>query len=329
MKVFFTDFWVGLDQTNNFLYNALSKKYSLEIDKDNPDVLFFSCYGNHHLQYKNCIKVYYTGENDTPNFSWCDYAMGFDEIVFGDRYLRLPQYAIQPRFPELFREQSLSESLFNRRFCNFVYSNNDANPLRNAFFHYLSNYKRVDSGGRVENNIGGPVDNKLAFISNYKFTIAFENSAYPGYTTEKLVEPMICKSIPIYWGNPLVDNDFNVDAFVWIKDKDGFDSALEEIKYLDENKAAYLKKLSTPKLKNSRYQDTEGLILAFLGHIFEQTTESSKRRPGYGFTADHYSDFVLGLVNWDSIRYPEVKESSKKKDAIKRVKKVIKKVIKR
>lgn len=319
MRVYFTDFWVGLEQNNNFIFNALSKKYPLEIDKDNPDVLFFSCYGNHHLHYKKCIKVYYTGENDTPNFSWCDYAMGVDEIIFGDRYLRLPQYAIQPRFPELFKEQVITDSLFNRDFCNFVYSNNGADPLRIAFFHFLCKYKRVDSGGRVENNIGGPVKNKLDFISKYKFTLAFENSAYPGYTTEKLIEPMVCKSIPIYWGNPLVGNDFNEDAFVRINDAGDFDRALEEIKYLDNHKEAYLQKLSRPKLKNESYKDTDDLILSFLGHIFEQPTQSSKRRPEFGFTADFYNDFVLGLIDWEPLRYPQTKKPTKKSSTFKRV----------
>ena len=38
-------------------------------------------------------------------------------------------------------------------------------------------------------------------------TIAFENSSFPGYTTEKIFEPMLEGSIPIYWGNPRVDED--------------------------------------------------------------------------------------------------------------------------
>jgi glyoxylate carboligase len=53
------------------------------------------------------------------------------------------------------------------------------------------------------NNIGYIVDNKRQFQSEYKFSIAFENNAhrpqYPGYTTEKIMEPMTVNSIPIYW----------------------------------------------------------------------------------------------------------------------------------
>ena len=64
------------------------------------------------------------------------------------------------------------------------------------------------------NNVGGPVKNKIDFIMDHKFTIAFENSSYPGYTTEKIFEPMLVNSIPLYWGNPLVDRDFNTKSFL-------------------------------------------------------------------------------------------------------------------
>ena len=71
------------------------------------------------------------------------------------------------------------------------------------FFVKLSKYKQVDSGGRTLNNIGGPVEDKMEFIKDYRFVISFENAEYPGYTTEKIIQPMFVDSIPIYWGNPL------------------------------------------------------------------------------------------------------------------------------
>lgn len=277
MKIYFTDFWVGLKQTDNFIYNALCKHYFLEIDSEKPEVLFFSCYGNNHMRYENCVKVFYTGENITPNFSWCDYAIGFDYLDFGDRYLRIPQYAIQPNFSNLYQEREYNVDLFNRKFCNFVYSNNEAIPLRNIFFQELCKYKQVDSGGRVMNNIGGLVDDKLEFISKYKFTIAFENSAYPGYTTEKLVEPMISQSLPIYFGNPLVDRDFNPDAFVWVKDKFDIKRAIEEVIYLDMDIESYMRKLSNPPMRTTDFQDVDNLILTFIGHIFENKLDLSFR----------------------------------------------------
>lgn len=326
MKVYFVDFWVGLKQDDNFLFNALKKKYEIEIDENNPDVLFFSCYGNNHLRFRNCVKIYYTGENDVPNFTWCDYAMGFDYIEFGDRYMRLPEYAIQERYHELYEPRKLNDDLFERKFCNFVYSNNLADPLRNFFFHKLSEYKHVDSGGVVENNIGGRVSNKLKFISDYKFTIAFENSAYPGYTTEKLIEPMACNSLPIYYGNPMVNKDFQTDSFVWVKDSRDVERAIEEIKYLDNNKSAYMEKLSCGKIIGDEFFDVDGMICSFLGHVFENPLSESRRRARYGFTQDYYDDFVSGVLNWNELRNPK-SESAHKKSLIKKVVRKIKKTL--
>lgn len=297
MKIFFTDFWAGFDPCDNFIYNALIKHYSLEIDQESPDILFFSCYGSMHMQYQ-CIKVYYTGENDTPNFTWCDYAMGFDDsLSFGDRYLRLPLYAIQPRFIELFGIIRYEDYLSERKFCNYVYSNDRADPIRNLFFHQLNNYKRVDSGGQIENNIGDPVKDKLSFISDYKFTIAFENSVYPGYTTEKIVEPMISRSIPIYYGNPNVNLDFNPESFVWVKNADDIERAIQEIIFLDQNKEAYMSRLSAQKVLNDRYFSLDKLLCEFLGHIFEDPLGLSVRRPSYGFSRSFYNQFVRGEIS--------------------------------
>jgi hypothetical protein len=70
----------------------------------------------------------------------------------------------------------------------------------------------------------------LGFIKDYKFTIAFENSAVPGYTSEKLLEPILVKSIPVYFGNPLVYLDFEPGSFIKVDSRADFDRLL--MKYL-------------------------------------------------------------------------------------------------
>eukprot|EP00761_Pharyngomonas_kirbyi_P012338 gb/GECH01012365.1/.p1 GENE.gb/GECH01012365.1/~~gb/GECH01012365.1/.p1 ORF type:complete len:439 (+),score=90.72 gb/GECH01012365.1/:1-1317(+) len=46
---------------------------------------------------------------------------------------------------------------------------------------------------------------KIKIAETYKFTIAFENSNVPGYVTEKLFQPLVAGSVPIYMGAPDVD----------------------------------------------------------------------------------------------------------------------------
>ena len=55
---------------------------------------------------------------------------------------------------------------------------------------------------------------KHQFLSEYKFTIAFENYVYPGYQTEKLYDAMLCKSLPIYCGDPNIGEVFNTKSFL-------------------------------------------------------------------------------------------------------------------
>ena len=60
---------------------------------------------------------------------------------------------------------------------------------------------------------GGTIE-KLHFIKDYKFVISFENSSHEGYTTEKILEPLLANCIPIYWGDPKVNLDFNKNRFL-------------------------------------------------------------------------------------------------------------------
>ena len=59
-----------------------------------------------------------------------------------------------------------------------------------------------------------------------------------GYTTEKLIQPFMAGSIPIYYGNPLVAEEFNRNAFIDcnVFDND-FDAVIEEIKRIDNDSA--------------------------------------------------------------------------------------------
>jgi hypothetical protein len=282
IKIFFEDFWPNFDASNNFITKTLEKDYEIILD-ENPDYLFFSVYGYNHLKYRNCIKIFYSAENIEPDFNLCDYAIAFQFIEAGDRYLRYPLY-ITSGFEQLNKQPVDIERVLNRKFCNFVYSNNKwADPIRKRFFEKLSTYKRVDSGGKYLNNIGTPVINKLDFIKDYKFTIAFENSSLSGYTTEKIVEPMVVNSMPIYWGNPDIHLDFNKQSFVYVNDYATIEEAIEEVIRLDKNDEAYIQKLSIPWYNGDTYEQWETKFLSFLKNIFEQDYHRAKRTTDYGF----------------------------------------------
>ena len=284
IKIYFTDFWKGFDVNDNIFTRRLAPYYDLEVTPE-ADYLFYSFYGNKHLNYPDAIKIYFTGENDVPDFNFCDYGIGFQHITFEDRYLRFPLYLLYEEYAKLSTKKVLSSDLTNRKFCNFVYSNaNHSSPIREEFFCKLLKYKKVDSGGRLLNNIGGPVADKLEFIKDYKFTIAFENSSVSGYTTEKIMQPMTVNSLPIYWGSKSVDKDFNIKSFIDVQSFSSMEQAIEEIIRLDNDNEAYIKMLSEPwQTEEQRSIDWEGNLIKFLDNIFSQPKEEARRTTIYGF----------------------------------------------
>ncbi len=285
IKVNFVDFWAGHVPTEDVIYKLLSQRYDIELS-DKPDYLFCQRFGKQSLYYDGCIKIERIGENLVPDFNLFDYAIGCDFMEFGDRYLRVPMYAFNPLFKTLYGyAQPSPEKLLNREFCSFVVSNANGNSLRLDFFKRLSKYKKVASGGRLMNNIGMPngVPDKMAFISKYKFNIAFENSASPGYTTEKMIEPLSAFSVPIYWGNPLIEREFSKECFICVKDRNDVERAVEEIVSLDKDDDAYLKRCLAPRLVHEVQRNYDKLILDFLVGIIEQPKEKARRLNSRGF----------------------------------------------
>jgi hypothetical protein len=250
IKIKFTDFWplVEAGKQANPIHSILSKRFDLEI-ADEPDFVVYSCFGASFLKYQ-CVRIFYTGENVRPNFNECDYAVGFDYPI-SDKNYRLPLYALMNDFDKSLSPidiEAVSKS--KTRFCNFVYSNKRAKE-RIAFFRMLTQYKKVDSGGRVLNNMGYLVKDKAEFLKPYKFTIAFENSSHPGYTTEKIWEAKKADTVPIYWGNPLIDQDFNPKSFINCHEHRNFDEVIERIIEVDNSDELYKQYLAEPLFCNN------------------------------------------------------------------------------
>jgi hypothetical protein len=270
IKINFSDFWGGFDKTNNYFYNLLKEEFDVEIS-NNPDYLFFSVFGNQHQNYK-CVKIFYTGENVAPPLDYCQYSFSFDYLDDTRNY-RLPHYLLYDGYYELVNQKIIDESLSKRKFCNFVVSNGNCQE-RNNFFNQLSKYKKVDSGGRFMNNLGFAITDKRKFQSEYKFSISFENNAYrpqhPGYTTEKIMEPMTVNSIPLYWGNPLIGKEFNTNSFVNFYDFNKVDDMIDYIIELDKDNSKYLDLLKQPWFIEYNIPDNNKIdnIKSFLYKIF-------------------------------------------------------------
>ncbi|MES3005352.1 MAG: glycosyltransferase family 10 [Patescibacteria group bacterium] len=271
-----------------FLVTILKKYYEVELS-ENPDYLFYNESGYEHLKY-NCIKIFYTGENLHPNFNLCDYALGFDYMDFGDRYYRLPIYLVanfyrEAEITQVGNQDFTKQNIFTKEdlatkteFCSFVYSNYLGDVAREEFFNKLSSYKKVNAGGFYLNNIGERVANKLEFEMKHKFSIAFENSSREGYTTEKLPTALLARTIPIYWGNPEIQREFNEGRFINCHKYKDFNQVIERVKEIDTDDNLYLQIINKPITTSHDFEKVREGFELFLKNIIDQPLCDARRR---------------------------------------------------
>lgn len=239
--------------------------------QDNPDYVICCGFGKQYLDF-SCARIQFSGEDSWPDLNVFDYSIGFPLLQYGDRYLRLPLYAMRDSWAPALAKHTLPDRDFlaRKKFCNFVVSN-DFSAERNAFFEEFSARCPIDSGGSYRNNIGGPVADKLAFQRQYRFSIAYENSRDPGYVTEKIVDAFAAGTVPIYWGDPLIKQEFNPDSFVCADDYPDNAALIDAIEAIDRDQELFLcychAPILAPGCRAEQYRD-DRLCLEFLEHIF-------------------------------------------------------------
>lgn len=272
IKINFTDFWPGFAD-NNFLLKTLKEHFPVEIS-DNPDFLIYSVYSNKHLNFR-CKKIFYTAENILPDYRFCDYSIGFNYDEENSRHLRYPLYLFYGDINDLVKTRTFSkdELEYKNKFCCFVVSN-DKPTERSTFFKKLNDVKHVDSAGRAMNNMEGgwciPEGEKYNFLRSYQFNIAFENAASAGYTTEKIFEPMHSLTLPIYWGDPMIGNDFNTKSFIHVRDFKNEQFVVDCILEMQANRDLYVNKINEPFLHNNTVPNHLKVecLLTFFENIF-------------------------------------------------------------
>jgi hypothetical protein len=107
-------------------------------------------------------------------------------------------------------------------------------------------------------------------LKSYKFTIAFENTYQVGYTTEKLWQPFLANSIPIYCGDPNVTRDFNPKAFINCNDYDNFDDVIKRVIELDSDDELYMQMLRENPLNEPQRENSNDKIRKFLAVILKK-----------------------------------------------------------
>lgn len=245
---------------------------------------------------KECIKILISGEpNNLSNVE------GYDLLIdtkdeesmrpLNIPFVYIPFYAMAFYERKNHKENDLIINNKNKnnktKFCAFMY--NKCWSHRETFYDALSKYKKVDALGKCKQQV---IDGKCKNVNTdrhvyndnvtfydiavdkfkpYKFVLALENTSLNGYITEKIVNPMLSNSIPIYWGSDDVNIHFNSKSFININDFDSYDECVEYIKKVDNDDKLYNDILKEPWLINNKPNDyflPNNNAITQLKHIF-------------------------------------------------------------
>jgi hypothetical protein len=224
LKLGFTD---THDHLAAFFNHVLGMRYEVELDNDNPEFLIFGDrnFGNDNLNFdrKKVTKIFYTGENQRPDSYACDYAITFDHN-YSPWHYRLPlfviyMWALKHIHKTEYDKNSILKPKIKEKtdFCSFVVKN------------------------------GKPPEKKGDFLSTRKFNLCFESYSHPGYATEKILHAFLAGTVPIYWGSPTIEADFNQRAFINVHNFKDFEDAIEFIKRVDNDDNIYNFVVNQPK----------------------------------------------------------------------------------
>lgn len=274
IKVDLVNFWhepTPEAKESNSLLALLRTRFDLRIS-DDPELLFYSRFReqkNRHRTY-DCLKFFVTSECDRPRPHQADLSLSFDPD--SPINVRVPNWRFYfDNLRVIFAPFDVeAETAAKTHFCNFVYSNGKARR-RIRFFHLLSRYKPVQSGGRFMNNIGGAVGDKRAFQQMHKFSIAFENQSYPYYSTEKIVDAFAARTVPIYFGDPYITRDFNPASFINGHDFKSLKDLADYVREVDQNDDLYRQYLSAPPFNDgiARIEAIDANLFAAFKNLIE------------------------------------------------------------
>ena len=148
----------------------------------------------------------------------------------------------------------MDTSFEKKKFCLFI-SQNMLNPNKNIIVKMLSTLGQIDSLQQLaifypnlQNSNCHNGFELLKLFNQYKFIICFENSKTEGYITEKIFNVFLAKSIPIYDGDPKVNNFIHKGSYLPFDDK-----IMKKVEMLKDNKTLYNAIINKPKVKELDY----------------------------------------------------------------------------
>jgi hypothetical protein len=100
--------------------------------------------------------------------------------------------------------------------CSLIASQKHSLPGQHLRHVIAKLGKNIDLFGRGYQ----PIKDKSIALDDYAFSVVIENVQVPGYFTEKLIDCMLRKTVPVYWGDPQVAVHFDKSGVLELSEID-------------------------------------------------------------------------------------------------------------
>ena len=166
----------------------------------------------------------------------CQLSLRITEPYAVHRRHYLAMYALWPRFFRIFsRCRKLAKRLPNARALtltnSWITEPESVETEKSRHMSLIASARRQLAGHRLRHEISDwitetnqevtllgrahqPIEEKQEGLAPYRFSVVIENCREPGYFSEKLMDCLLCRTIPIYWGAPDVAEFFNAAGMV-------------------------------------------------------------------------------------------------------------------
>jgi GR25 family glycosyltransferase involved in LPS biosynthesis len=220
---------------------------------------------------KNIIIIQWTGEAGIvdPNFEFTDLLLGSntnDDIKNIYSFLSLTYLKCMLTFQPSLKTflSNTNERLFCTTSCSYF------SYPRYEVYDMINNYKLVDAFGNAfgKRLYGNYWDiDYIQCLSKYKFVICCENTYRDGYNTEKIINPILAGSIPIYWGADTVFNFVRKERILYLKHNcENLGEIIKQIVEIDNNDSLFKSIVAEQPFIYPSMEEVEQKINGTLNH---------------------------------------------------------------
>ena len=134
------------------------------------------------------------------------------------------------------------------KICSIIASSKNSAPGHKIRLDLLKNLKgNIDKFGFGFN----PIEKKEIGLSEYCFSFAIENCSEPGYYTEKILDCFLTGTVPIYWGDPIIENVFDKKGIIYYNELNYSDITTEKYNSMKESITNNFNIAKTVTIQNS------------------------------------------------------------------------------